>query len=198
MNNYTIKMLFPTCIHEYVYDKFNTDELINFCYDQRDKNPDGQFNSNRGGWHSKFFDIEDENIISKTLKKGLGKSVFTAIDPSLGVSLSYWIMINPPNSYNTSHTHPDAHLSGVMWIKSSENSGDLMVINPFDFSGFVECHSYLKEVQDNTGFYPTYNFYPTVGKMLTFPSSLRHEVKINESGEDRIAVSYNIRLNSIK
>ena len=58
MNNYTIKMLFPTCIHEYVYDKFNTDELINFCYDQRDKNPDGQFNSNRGGWHSKFFDID--------------------------------------------------------------------------------------------------------------------------------------------
>ena len=197
MNNYTLKMLFPTCIHEYVYDKFDADQLIDFCYEQKNKNPEGQFNSNRGGWHSLFYTVNDDNIISKTLTDGLGKSIFTALNPKLGVSVSYWIMINPPNSYNTSHTHPDAHLSGVMWIKTSENSGDLMVTNPFDFSGFVECHSYLKEVQDNTGFYPTYNFYPTVGKMLTFPASLRHEVKVNESNEDRIAVSYNIRISQV-
>ena len=195
MNDYTVTMLFPTCIHEYVYKKFEKKDLIDFCYKEKEKNPDGLFNSNRGGWHSPFFNlIKDDNIISKTLSKGLGKSIFTSINPNLAVNVQYWIMINYPNTYNTSHTHPDAHLSGVMWIKSKKNSGDLLLNNPFDFTGYVECHSYIDEFRKNTAFYPTYKFEPTVGKLLTFPSSLRHEVAINESDEDRIAVSYNIRI----
>ena len=197
MNNYNLRMLFPTCIHEYVFDKFDADELINFCYKQKEKNPEGQINSNRGGWHSPFYDFTDDNIITKTLAEGLGKSVFTSMQPNLVFNISYWIMINPPNSYNTSHTHPDAHLSGVMWIKTPENSGNLRFNNPYEFSGFTECNSYIEEVQDNTGFFPTYYFYPMVGKMLTFPSSLRHEVFVNESNEDRIAVSYNIKISNV-
>jgi uncharacterized protein (TIGR02466 family) len=55
-------------------------------------------------------------------------------------------------------------------------------------------HSYLEEVREQTGVHPTYKFHPESGKMITFPSFLRHEVKENESDEDRIAVSYNIRL----
>ena len=194
MNNYNLRMLFPTCIHEYVFDQFNTDELKKFCYEQKDKNPEGQFKSNRGGWHSPFYDFTDDNIITETLAEGLGKSVFTSLHPNLVFNISYWIMINPPNSYNTSHTHPDAHLSGVMWIKTPQNSGDLRFNSPVEFSGFTECNSYIKEAQDSTAFYSTYDFYPTVGKILTFPASLRHEVKVNESNEDRIAVSYNIRI----
>tara|TARA_Y100000114_G_C11660458_1_gene278772 strand:+ start:35 stop:634 length:600 start_codon:yes stop_codon:yes gene_type:complete len=195
MNNYKVNVLFPSCIHEYVYEKFDEKELVNFCYKQKEKHPDGLFNSNRGGWHSPFYNLKnDENIISKTLFKGLGKSIFTSIKPNLGVNVQYWIMINSPNSYNTSHTHPDAHLSGVMWIKSNINSGDLLVNNPFDFTGYVECHSYIEDFRDKTGFYPTYRFNPIAGKMLTFPSSLRHEVTVNESNEDRIAVSFNVRI----
>lgn len=194
MNNYNLRMLFPTCIHEYVFDQFDTDKLIKFCYEQKDKNPEGQFKSNRGGWHSHFYDFTDDNIITETLAEGLGKSVFTSLHPNLVFNISYWIMINPPNSYNTSHTHPDAHLSGVMWIKTPQNSGDLRFNSPVEFSGFTECNSYIKEAQDSTAFYPTYDFYPTVGKMLTFPASLRHEVKVNKSNEDRVAVSYNIRI----
>ena len=195
MNNYKVNVLFPSCIHEYVYEKFDEKELINFCYKQKEEHPDGLFNSNRGGWHSPFYNLKnDENIISKTLFKGLGKSIFTSIKPNLGVNVQYWIMINSPNSYNTSHTHPDAHLSGVMWIKSNINSGDLLVNNPFDFTGYVECHSYIEDFRDKTGFYPTYRFNPIAGKMLAFPSSLRHEVTVNESNEDRIAVSFNVRI----
>ena len=195
--DYTVRLLFPSCIHEYNFDEFNEEELTNFCYDQKNKNPEGLLNSNRGGWHSHFYDITDENVISKALRTGLGKSIFTAIDPSLGASVSYWIMINPPNSYNTSHTHPESHLSGVMWIKIPKNSGDLVFNNPAEFSGFVESKSYLKEVQDNTTSCATFRFHPSSGKMLTFPASLRHEVKVNESDQDRIAVSYNIRISDV-
>ena len=37
--------------------------------------------------------------------------------------------------------------------------------------------------------------YPSIScKIITFPASLIHEVKVNESNEDRIAISYNIRI----
>ena len=106
-------------------------------------------------------------------------------------------MINPPTSYNTSHTHPEAHLSGVMWIKTPDKCGDIQFNNPAEFSGFVELNAYIDEVKDKTCTFGSILYTPKVGKMLTFPASLRHEVKANESSEDRIAVSYNIRMSEV-
>ena len=197
MNNYKVQMLFPVCLHDYVFDEFDEEGLIKFCYEQKEKDSEGQVKSNRGGWHSSFFDIRDENIISTHLKRGLGKSIFTCLNPNFGVEVTYWIMINPPNTYNTSHTHPEAHLSGVMWIKIPKNSGDISFNNPFEFTGYIEAKSYIEEVRNQTGFHASYIVHPKSGKMITFPSSLRHEVKVNESDEDRIAVSYNIRISNV-
>ena len=194
---YKVSMLFPSIIHEYDFEEFDANPMIDFCYDQKNKNSEGKINSNRGGWHSHFYDITEENVISKALRIGLGKSIFTAIDPSLGVDITYWIMINPPTSYNSSHTHPEAHLSGVMWIKTPKDCGDIQFNNPAEFIGFVELNCYLSEVKNKTGTFGSTLYTPKAGKMLTFPSSLRHEVKVNESDEDRIAVSYNIRMSDV-
>ena len=194
MNNYTLRMIFPSCIHEYNFDDFDEKEIVDFCYQQKEINPEGQIKSNRGGWHSHFFDFSDDNIISHTLGRGFGKSIFTALNPQLQVEISYWIMINSPNSYNTSHTHPDAHFSGVLWVKAPENSGKIKFDNPFCHTGYVEISSYLETVREKTGFHHAMTFNPEVGKMLTFPSSLRHEVGVNESKEDRIAISYNFHI----
>ena len=194
MNNYTARMIFPTIIHEYLYDKIDEEEAIDFCYRQKELDPQGKVLSNRGGWHSDFFNVTDDNIISNILTEGLGKSIFTAFHPSLGFSICYWIMINCPSSYNASHTHPDAHFSGVLWLKVPENSGKIKFDSPFSHTGHVETLSYLDEVKDQTAFYHSMTFSPKVGKMLTFPSALRHEVLLNESDEDRIAISYNINI----
>ena len=194
MSNYTVRMIFPTCIHEYIFDKINAKEIIDFCYQQKEKNPIGQTKSNRGGWHSQFFNLTDDNIISHTLAEGLGRSIFTSIKPELKMEMSYWIMINSPNTYNVSHTHPDAHFSGVLWVKVPKNSGKIKFDNPFSHTGFVEIEAYLDTVNETTGFHHAMVIDPEVGKMLTFPSSLRHEVFVNESNEDRIAISFNMHI----
>ena len=194
MNNYIVRMLFPTCIHDYNFDEFDEKEIIDFCYQQKEINPAGQNKSNRGGWHSQFFDLSDNNVISRTLGQGFGKSIFTSLDPLLKVEISYWIMINCPNSYNTLHTHPNAHFSGVLWVKVPENSGKITFENPFSHTGHVETSSYLETVREKTAFHHSIIFDPKVGRMLTFPSSLRHEVGVNESNEDRIAISYNFHI----
>ena len=194
MNNYTVRMIFPTIMHDYYYEKINEKDAIDFCYEQKKLDPEGKEISNRGGWHSDFFNLKDDNIISHILTEGLSQSIFTALNPSLELSITYWIMINCPNSYNTSHTHPDAHFSGVLWLKVPENSGKIKFDNPFNHSGYTEILSYLPELKDQTGFYNGMSYDPKVGRMISFPSSLRHEVGINESNEDRIAISYNIHV----
>ena len=67
----------------------------------------------------------------------------------------------------------------------------------YKFTGYIEAKSYIEEVRNQTGFHASYIVHPKSSKMITFPSSLRHEVKVNESDEDRIAVSYNIRISDL-
>ena len=194
--NYQARLAFPTVFHEYNFNKkdFKKNKLIDFCYAEKKQNPKGLKRSNRGGWHSRIYNINEDNLISEHLKKGLGKSVFTTLKQTLQVNVSYWIMINSPNTYNCSHTHPNSHLSGVFWIQASEKSGDLKFINPSNFEAYVELHSYVEPFKLDTNAYEAYKYNPTEGKMVTFSSHVIHEVENNESNEDRIAVSYNITL----
>jgi len=42
----------------------------------------------------------------------------------------------------------------------------------------------------------SYHCYPTEGRIIVFPSHLEHHVQENKSNEDRISVSFNIRLSN--
>ena len=194
--NYQARLAFPSVFHEYNFNKkdFKKNKLIDFCYAEKEQNPKGLKRSNRGGWHSRVININEDNPISSHLKNGLGKSVFTTLSQKLSVHVEYWIMINSPNTYNCSHTHPNSHLSGVFWIQASEKSGDLKFINPSNFQAYVELHSYVEPFKLDTNAYEAYKYNPTEGKMVTFSSHVIHEVENNKSNEDRIAVSYNITL----
>ena len=64
---YNVSMLFPSLIHEYEFEVFDANPMIDFCYDVKNKDPVGQVNSNRGGWHSEFFNITDDNVVSSAL-----------------------------------------------------------------------------------------------------------------------------------
>ena len=194
--NYQARLAFPSVFHEYNFNKkdFKKNKLIDFCYAEKKQNPKGLKRSNRGGWHSRIYNINEDNLISEHLKKGLGKSVFTTLKQTLQVNVSYWIMINSPNTYNCSHTHPNSHLSGVFWINAPKNSGDLKFINPSNFEAYVELHCYVNQFKLDTNVYESYIYTPTAGKMVTFPSYVIHEVLDNKSNEDRIAVSYNVTL----
>ena len=43
--------------------------------------------------------------------------------------------INKPGDYNIKHVHPTNNLSGVLWIKAPQNSGDIIFDSPnvFEF-----------------------------------------------------------------
>ena len=61
--NYSTNLIFPVPIHQFDVNGFDEiqNELVDYAYDLKKKDPEGNLLSNRGGWQSKGFDVNDEN-----------------------------------------------------------------------------------------------------------------------------------------
>ena len=193
--NYKVTNLFPSSIHRLGIDNFDDykDQLIKETYQERDEDPIGRKVSNRGGWQSNFTNIRD--CKSETLNDIIISSVSKLpMSGNLCFTIEGWKNINEPGNFNTLHHHPNCNLSGVLWIKASKNSGNIVFESPEIFNRYKELDSYSDEFRCNSNAYMSYYFTPKEGNILIFPSNLHHEVRENKSNGDRISYSFNIRL----
>ena len=195
--NYKTNLIFPTPIHQFDVNGFSEikDELIDYAYDYKKKDPKGVSLSNRGGWQSEGFEIiNEDDVLQLFLINCL--SNFPPIKESVQLRGYAWININKPGDYNIKHVHPTNNLSGVLWIKCLENSGDIVFDSPNNFESFLENKSYNDDFKKSNFIDDSYHCYPTEGRIIVFPSHLQHHVQENKSNEDRISVSFNIRLSN--
>ena len=185
--------LFPTIIHQFDVNGFDEiqNQLIDYAYQFKNKDPEGVIYSNHGGWQSPNFDIVDENdLLHSFLINCL--SNFPNVDKSVNFDMDAWININKKGDFNEKHNHPNCHLAGVLWIKCPENCGDISFDSPVIYETHQEVESYMQEFKEYNNFFHNYYFTPTEGRILVFPSHLNHQVLENKSNEDRISVSFNI------
>ena len=195
--NYKTNLIFPIPIHQFDVNEFSEikDELIDYAYNYKKKDPIGVSLSNRGGWQSEGFNIiNEDDVLQLFLINCL--SNFPPIKKSVELRGYAWININKPGDYNIKHVHPTNHLSGVLWIKCLENSGDIVFDSPNNFESFLENKSYEDDFKKSNFIDDSYHCYPTEGRIIVFPSHLQHHVQENKSNEDRISVSFNIRLSN--
>ena len=188
---------FPVMMHFTEIGNFKDIEkdLIKCAYDYRKKDPKGRVISNEGGWQSSLIQ-NDDNIIKSTLMKVISSYFQSNKIFEYGGDLdTLWININGKGDYNVNHNHPLADLSGTVWIKTPKNSGKLQFISPHDFVQAKEMSFYSKKYRDENKIFPNYYFPPTAGFVIIFPSFLLHQVRPNKSNQDRISVSFNLRLN---
>ena len=189
--------LFPSVIHQFDVNGFNEiqDELIDFVYNMREKDPVGHTISNRRGWQSSCFSIDNENdVLKKFLTNCLAE--FPPIKKSVRLFVSAWVNINPPEAFNMKHNHPTSDLSGVLWIKCQKNCGNIIFESPRSFATHQEIECYNEDFKENNNYFHSFSFNPIAGKLIVFPSHLEHHVGFNESQEERISVSFNIRLSN--
>ena len=193
--NYNTAYIFPIPIHVIDINDFDNykDQLVKEIYQERDEDPIGRKISNRGGWQSNQITIQKDR--SELLKEIITNSVSKLpILEGVYAAVEGWKNINEPGNFNVKHNHPRSNFSGVLWIKTPKNSGNLVFTSPNLFNRYEELDSYTKEFKYNSNSYMTYYFRPMEGRLLIFPSSLEHEVKENKSNEDRISYSFNIKL----
>ena len=194
--DYKTILIFPVPIHQIDVNGFKEieNEFIDYCYDMQKLYPIGESFSNKGGsWQSPPLNVTNkDDLIQNLLINCL--SEFTVLKKSTKLYISAWIGINKPGSYNSKHVHPRSDLSGVLWIKTPENCGNIVFDSPVAFQTHQETESYTDEFLSKTNYNHNYYFNPIKGRMLIFPSHLEHSVDPSESDEDRISVSFNIRI----
>lgn len=186
--------VFPSIITEIECACFDhiQQPLIDWIYEYQKKDT-GVVISNRGGWqsHSDFYKEESfSKYFHYILQSSLSEIKFYNYNFKLA---NMWININEKNSYNVAHCHPVSLLSGVLWVKTPDNCGELKFSSPNLFSESELLSNAILEVKREKNYTTEVSFNPSAGKMLLFPAHLQHYVEPNESDEDRISIAFNFQ-----
>ena len=193
--NYNTLNIFPVPSHILDVNGFSEiqDELIDLVYKMREKDPVGHTISNRRGWQSSCFSIDTEDdVLKKFLTNCLAE--FPPIKKSVRLFVTAWVNINPPDAFNLKHDHPTSDLSGVIWLKAPKDCGNIVFESPCSFATHQEIECYNEDFKEKNNYFHSFSFNPVEGRIMVFPSHLEHHVDFNDSQEDRISVSFNIRL----
>jgi len=187
---------FPTVIGFEMVD-FDLEFLTDYAYRLRNESQ-GRVLSNRDGWQSNDLNHSDPEL------QEFRTFLFNCINEyplgnnwqrshTLGID-NFWININPRGGFNTDHVHPYSIISGVYYVKTPMNSGRIFFQNPCreQLDGF--WHTVRMGTPDDPVLNRSIQYQPEAGKIILFPSWIRHWVGQNESDEDRISISFNTKL----
>lgn len=180
------------------------EHLLALIYSERERDKEGVERSNfkkLGGWHSR------NNLQSEEAYKPLTDRVHQAgqrisnhfgYDPTTALQVTtMWSIINPPGSFNKAHIHGGSHWSGVYYVQTPEDSGDIEFTDPRTphIMSELKFDPAKKRKRDT---WNSARFTPKPGKLILFPSWLYHSVEPNLSSNDgkdsdRVIISFNLR-----
>ena len=194
-----VNNLFPSQVWKHHTDKIDNRKLENIILEKEQKDK-GVTYTNIGGWQSSPINLKEEegfeciyNYINECMEVILFENNYKL---NLGILSSHgWININRKGDFNREHVHPDCHWSGVYYVKTPANCGELRFHNPIVASSMVKSGHLLNLTSSNikTSFFlNSIPLDPYEGSILIFPSWLFHSVDPNRSNYDRISISFNI------
>jgi uncharacterized protein (TIGR02466 family) len=191
--------LFSTPIYQ-VNLNLDNKKLSNLAY-FIEKNYSGNTESNLGGYQSQIInDCNDDEFLklSNNLQHHVNEyhSVFN-FDESIKQKIHrIWFNINRQKDTNMPHIHLNAIFTGVYYIKTNKNCGDITFRHPSPIFEHTWNEGdwntvnriYRKSYTENNS--AVYKFSPKEGELYLFPAWINHMVEPNLSGDDRISLSF--------
>ena len=190
MNEIKCELVFPTTIYSCKINDIYRDTLIEYTRYKQAYSSGVQKTNMNGGWQSvdNFLDTKICELLKKDLEEVIGK-----IKNSLNIVeelriFNSWVNVNAKGSYNVRHIHPRSFLSGVYYLQTPENCGNIVFHSPLIAKEMIDPnYNELNLVNSNVLIYPA-----VAGSVYLFPSWLEHSVQTNNSSDDRISVSFNV------
>ena len=197
MENLEILKLFPESVFKYKFEKFENfnPELSKYIYNLNQSDETGITRSNKGGWHSKDFDLRDGNSIQVKFALEIQKYILNTFR-ELGWKTenkkiqiqSMWAIINKKDDFNVIHSHPNCLLSAAYYVKAPKDCGKFQIENP----NSIKKHISPEIVNKNEHNVLLARIEINEGDLIIFPGYLPHKVEKNKSDEDRIVISFNV------
>jgi uncharacterized protein (TIGR02466 family) len=95
-----------------------------------------------------------------------------------------WVNFNKKNQYQGTHLHSKSDVSGVYYFKADGDEGNIQFITP-NVMVEMECFPAIQSEVSYT---------PKTGRLLMFPSWLKHRVHKNLTEKERISLSFNLKV----
>jgi uncharacterized protein (TIGR02466 family) len=119
--------------------------------------------------------------------RDFGKEI--GIKDNMEIHLSnFWLNLNSNGDSNRLHTHPHSFFSACYYVQAPENCGKIEFENPsnminFWWQSFTDTNTYTT--------FSNVSVDPAQGKLIIFPSWLKHHVYNNNSNKLRISLAFN-------
>ncbi len=176
------------------FEKINS-EMLDYITVLQSKDPSGIIKSNFKGWHSKNFDMNNEQ--PKKFIENIKNNINLAIK-DMGWDLtsqsakikSIWAIINEKDAWNQKHHHSNSDLSAAYYVSAHDNCGDIVFYDPRP----APVHNHPISKMPNNLNATVNSIKPEPGMLVLFPSYLEHSVNPNLSNHKRIVISFNLSL----
>lgn len=147
--------------------------------------------TNMNGWHSTtdmHLKEEYQPLVNELYKMQheIYQEEWLDRKPMLG---NMWANINYSGGYNRPHVHPNCLYSGVYYVKTQPQCGELVVNDPRP--GIQTMMPARKQGQPPKHLWREAHIEPVTGRLIMFPAWLWHCVEENKSNDVRISVSFN-------
>ena len=200
----SLNMVFatPFVLHDWPDSEQLNQELAELIFAKEKSDQHGYgIRSNAGGWQSADNLIKWPDSCIQTLKNRIESIVFKLIgelvrkdgtERTFTLLIDSWANVNRSGDYNVVHTHPNCMWSGVYYVqpgepdKSIPYSGLLEILDPREAANYIQIPNTVLDAREFVDNVP--------GRMLLWPSWLKHWVHPFAGAGERISIAYNVNV----
>jgi len=200
MTDEVVYKLFPEPVFKYKLKNFIdlNQKLSQYIYKLKDEDNEGLKRSNKGGWHSKPFKLGIKDTIQHKFTLEIQKNILDTFQKygwktkNVPITIKEMLaIINKNEDFNVLHSHPNCYLSAAYYVKAPPNCGKFEIECP----NIAKANSFPLIQKPNDLNIRVVSIDVNEGDLLIFPGYLPHKVAQNQSGQDRIVISFNIGTN---
>ena len=190
-------LLFPTPVWTLQLDNYKivNEQMYDYIKSEQSKDQAGINKSNVKGWHSKDFNLnEDEpqkfiSFILPAIEQVMIDMNWEKQKQTAKIN-NMWAIINTGGAANLRHQHGNSTISGAYYVRAPKNSGDIVFYDPRP----APVYSHPNVTNPNLLNAQVNGVSPKEGALVLFPSFLDHSVNENLSNNERIVISFNIKI----
>ena len=190
-------LFFPTPVWTTNLDDYKTinEQMYNYIKSNKKNDEIGISKSNVKGWHSNDFNLSDKDpqnfiaFILPAIENVMNDMNWDKEKQTAKIS-NMWAIINTGGSANLRHQHGNSTISGAYYVRAPQDCGDIVFYDPRP----APIYSYPNVKSVNFLNAQVNGISPVEGALILFPSFLDHSVNENKSNEERVVISFNIRL----
>jgi uncharacterized protein (TIGR02466 family) len=200
----SLSMVFatPLVVHDWPGSESHNAELQKLVLGKEAEDvKNGITRSNAGGWQSAGNLITWKERCVETFRQRIEKLVTNLLqelirdegkDRSFRLLIDSWANINRRGDYNVVHTHPNCMWSGVYYVTPGNPDPDVPYGGLLELLDPREAHNYIQVT--NTVLDARHFFKNEPGRMLLWPSWVKHMVHPYVGEGERISIAFNVNV----